>query len=129
MGWTFAFEATRYIQLTKSPSSLQIYDDYGTNYIYVFATFFAMITSLILNRNRTKIDPSGPKHSLSVSLIGTGFIFACFPFTGIIYPSSAASNIFRRNEGPMNIYFALTASVICTYISSAIFGKLMIGVR
>lgn len=29
----------------------------------------------------------------------------------------------------MNIYFALTASVICTYISSAIFGRGKIGVR
>jgi hypothetical protein len=66
---------------------------------------------------------------LYIALIGTGFIFACFPFTGILYPSAAASNIYRRNVGPMNIYFALSASVICTYVSSAIFGKLVIGVK
>lgn len=62
-------------------------------------------------------------------MIGTGFIFATFPFTGILWPSQAASNIYRRFESPMNVYFALTASVICTYISAAIFGKLKIGVR
>lgn len=62
-------------------------------------------------------------------MIGTGFIFACFPFSGIFSPNSATTNIFRITQGPMNIYFTLTASVISTYIFGAIFGKFKIGVR
>lgn len=119
---------TQYIQQKKGPNSPQIYDDYGTNYVYVFAGFFALITSLILNIRPGKFSPTGSRHSAFISLIGTGFIFACFPFTGIIFPSTGNS-VLRQTEGPMNIYFALTASVICTYISSAIFGKLKVGVR
>lgn len=62
-------------------------------------------------------------------MIGTGFIFATFPFSGILWPSTAQSNLYRNYESPLNIYFALTASVIVTYISSSIFGQLKIGVR
>lgn len=106
-----------------------VYDDNGTNYVYVFAGFFALIASLILNIKRGKSSPLGTRHSAYIGMIGTGFIFATFPFTGILWPAQATVNIYRRFESPINIYFALTASVICTYISSAIFGKLKIGVR
>jgi hypothetical protein len=127
VGWTLSFQVTQYIQAQKGPSSPQLYDDYGTNYVYVFAGFFAIITSIILNIRPGRPSSTGSRHSAYIGLIGTGFIFACFPFTGVLYPTAA--NIYRNNEGPLNIYFALTASVICTYISSAIFGKLKVGVR
>lgn len=126
IGWTLSFIVTQYIEVQKSPNNPRLYDDYGTNYVYVFAGFFALVTSAILNIKPGKPSTTGSKHSAFLSLIGTGFIFACFPFTGVLYP---ASNLYKNNEGPLNIYFALTASVICTYISSAIFGKLKVGVR
>lgn len=88
-----------------------------------------MVTSAIMNIKPGKVSPTGSRHSAFVGLIGTGFIFACFPFTGILYSSIASANIYRRDEGALNIYFALTASVICTYISSLIFGNGKIGVR
>lgn len=127
IGWTLSYQVTQYIQTTRSPSTPQLYDDYGTNYVYVFAGFFALVSSLILNIRPGKFSPTGSRHSAFISLIGTGFIFACFPFTGVLFPSG--TNFYRYTEGPMNIYFALTASVICTYISSAIFGRLKVGVR
>lgn len=127
VGWTLSFIVTQYVQSHKGPSSPALYDDYGTNYVYVFAGVFALITSLILNLKQGRPSSTGSRHSAFISLIGTGFIFACFPFTGILYPNS--NNIYRITEGPLSIYFALTASVICTYISSAIFGKLKVGVR
>lgn len=127
IGWTLSYIVTQYLQVQKTPLTPALYDDYGTNYVYVFAGFFAIVTSIILNIRPAKPSSTGSRHSAFIGLIGTGFIFACFPFTGILYPS--ATNSFRNDEGPLNIYFALTASVICTYISSAIFGQLKVGVR
>jgi len=63
-----------------------------------------------------------------IALLGTGFAFATFPFTGVSYPTGSV-NFSRSYVGPLNIYFTLTASVIMTYISSAIFGKGKVGVR
>lgn len=129
VGWTLSYIVTQYVQEQHSPNNPLLYDDYGTNYVYVFAGFFALVTSVILNIRPGKALPTGSRHSAFIALIGTGFIFACFPFTGILYNSTASTNIYRRSEGPLNIYFALTASVICTYISSLIFGNFKIGVR
>ncbi|XP_031472927.1 uncharacterized protein LOC116245608 [Nymphaea colorata] len=126
IGWTLSYKVTQYLQLKNAPSVPVLYDDYGTNYVYVFAGFFALVTSIILNCRPGKPSSTGSRHSAFIGLIGTGFIFACFPFTGILYPTV---NAFRNQEGPLNIYFALTASVICTYISSAIFGQQKVGVR
>ena len=129
MGWTFSFILSQYLHAQKGPSPSGLYDDYGTNFIYVFAGFFALIFSLVINREKGKNSATGSRHSAFIAMIGTGFIFACFPFSGILYPASAVGNNLRRTEGPLNIYFALTASVISTYIFSAIFGKLKVGVR
>jgi hypothetical protein len=129
VGWTLSAKVTQYIQNRDSSAAPFLYDDFGTNYVYVFAGFFALVTSLLLNCKPGLASPSGSRHSVFIGLIGTGFVFACFPFTGIIFPANAAVSTLRVTEGPLNIYFALTASVICTYISSAIFGSLRIGVR
>lgn len=63
--------------------------------------------------------------------MGTAFIFSTFPFTGILYPDlpSSPSSIKQTFRGPLNIYFAMTASVICTYASSLVFGKGKTGLR
>ena len=57
-------------------------------------------------------------------MIGTGFAFAAFPFSGWY-----GVNLFGYYEQALNTYFAMTASVIITYWSSAAFGGLKIGVR
>ena len=130
IGWTLNFQATQYIQINRAPAKPILYDDYGTNYIYVFAGLFAFFTSLVINFKPGKPCPTGSRHSVFISLMGTGFIFACFPFTGILYQTSQTGFDNMRNfKGPLNIYFALTASVICTYISSALFGRSKIGIR
>jgi hypothetical protein len=94
----------------------------------VFAGFFGLITSLILNIKKAKLHIVKSRQSAMLALIGTGFVFATFPFTGISYPATSV-NFLRAYESPLNIYFTLTASVIVTYISSAIFGKGKVGVR
>lgn len=82
-----------------------------------------------MNIKPGKVSPTGSRHSAFIGLVGTGFIFACFPFTGVLFNTESASNVLKRDEGPLNIYFALTASVICTYLSGMIFGGFKIGVR
>lgn len=117
------------------PSS-SIFDDYGATYIYVFGSCFGIVPAFVLASKRffnEQSDKVDKKESVYVSMIGTGFIFATFPFTGILYPdiqlSNSNSSVIRNYLGPLNIYFAMTASVICTYISSLIFGKGKVGVR
>ena len=97
------------------------YDDYGTGYIFIYGSFFALAASLIVNCKKiTNLRPVVTKSSAMMGLIGTGTIFALFPLAGPILPSSVyVSKVF---EGPQNIYFALTASTVACYIFSAIFG-------
>jgi hypothetical protein len=81
--------------------------------------------SIILNfKPGAKPNTTGSRHSAFIGMIGTGFTFAAFPFTGISY-----ATIIGGYENPMNIYFALTASVIMTYWSSTAFGGFKTGVR
>jgi len=91
----------------------------------VFAGFFGLVASILINIKHSRRTEIGSRHSAFIGLIGTGFVFATFPFTGIIFPSGATSNVYRVTEGPLNVYFSLTASVICTYISSTLFGARM----
>jgi hypothetical protein len=71
-----------------------------------------------------KPNATGSRHSAFIGMIGTGFTFASFPFTGLISATTSGSY-----EKPMNTYFALTASVIMTYWSSTAFGGFKTGVR
>jgi len=89
-------KASQYVYNTYGPTSPPAFDDNGTNYVYVFAGFFSIITSLIINCKKGKMLNQGSRHSVFIAMIGTGFIFATFPFTGILFPSSASNNPYRR---------------------------------
>jgi hypothetical protein len=56
--------------------------------------------------------------------MGTGFVFAAAPFSGL-----QSATIAGTYEFPLNVYFALTASVITTYVFSAMFGDFKVGIR
>jgi len=96
VGWALSYKVTQYIYLNKAPTSPSAFDDNGTNYVYVFAGFFALITSIIINCKKGEISQHGSRHSVFIGMIGTGFIFATFPFTGILFSDTAANNIYRR---------------------------------
>ena len=86
VGWTFNLKTCFYMQQSKSPIADQsLFDDYGSNYIYVFAGAFSLICSLLINCKAGKDPLPESRSATMISLIGTGFVFACFPFTGIIY--------------------------------------------
>lgn len=95
IGWTLSYKVTQYLQTNNGPSKSTLYDDNGTNYVYVFAGFFALIASLLLNFKEGGVSPQGSRHSAYISMIGTGFIFAAFPFTGVFHPSIASDNTYR----------------------------------
>jgi len=104
---------------------IENFDSLGTTYTYIFAAVVGLIVSIAISRNLGRnIHNAGSRHSAFVGLIGTGFAFAAAPFTG-----SFAVNTVGLFEHPLNVYFALTASVIMTYVASAIFGDFKIGVR
>ena len=67
---------------------------------------------------------TGPRYAAYIALIGTGFTFATFPFSGQIYATSSGAY-----ERSMNIYFALSASVLFTYWASGLFAGFKVGVR
>lgn len=86
---------------------------------------FGLIVSLVLNaKEGIKPTQSGSRHSAYIGMIGTGFAFAAFPFTGL-----SGITVVSIYEQALNTYFAMTASVIITYWSSAAFGGFKIGVR
>ncbi len=104
----------------------------------MFAGFFALAVAIFIKaRPGNRNSSVGSRHSAFIGMIGTGFAFATFPFTGLLYPVSTtiagnpalAISVAHTYEGPLNVYFALTASVITTYIFSALFGGFKVGVR
>ena len=93
--------------------------------MYIFAAVVGLIISITISRKPGRvIHSAGSRHSAIIGLIGTGFAFAAGPFTG-----SFATTVSGLYGHPLNVYFALTASVIMTYASSAMFGDFRIGVR
>ena len=84
--------------------------------------------ALALSKKGVSKNASLTKRSAYYVLMGVGFIFATFPFTGILYPNfeSAGStpNLIRQARGPLNLYFCMAASMITAYISGIFGGKL-----
>lgn len=85
-----------------------------------------MVSIFINCKQGNKANSSGSRQSAFIGMMGTGFAFAASPFTSVV---GLAGNTVPTFELALNCYFALTASVISTYIFSAIFGNLKVGVR
>ena len=49
IGWTLSFKVTQYLHVNKGPAGSVNFDDYGTNYVYVFAGVFALFFSILVN--------------------------------------------------------------------------------
>jgi hypothetical protein len=133
--WNLNFFLLIYLCIFKytfnydTPFTPFFFDRYGTTYIYIFAAFFGLAYIwFIYNQNTLVGHPRNAtsRTSLVTSSIGTAFIFATFVFTSntfIAYP------IEGENLSRFNIIWALTGSVIGTYIGSAIFGRGRVGVK
>jgi len=126
IGWPLSNQLLTSIFIKKGVSTIT-YDQYGTTYLFVFAGFFAITASIFLNCRSGSRKAQTTNVSAAYGIIGTGIIFAFFPFTGTI--SAGLGNLPRIFAGPLNIYFTLVTSTICTYIFSALFGGGKVGVR
>lgn len=139
IGWPCCLQLMQYFFEQKfDATDKSAFDDVGSNYVYLFACMFAFMTSCFLSGRdgeRDRHPNHGSRHPTFIAMIGTGITFAAFPWTGMIYPgfttflTTGGVSLNHLFYAPFNIYLALTASVICTYISSGIFGGGKIGVR
>lgn len=124
IGWTANYALITWLRKSKFPG-IDNYDSIGANYVYLFAGIVGIIVSIFISlKPGRQTGSTGSRQSAFIGLIGTGFAFAAAPFSGF----SSATNT-GLYTGPLNIYFALTASVIMTYVSSTIFGNYKVGVR
>ena len=64
--------------------------------------------------------------SLIFGMIGTGFIICTFAFASAHYLQYSDK---ARNIAGLNIFFALSASIVTTFVGSAIFGKGRVGYK
>lgn len=105
------------------------FDAFGSTYCYLFAAFFGLIfTCMIKNQKMPWLHPRNEYNriSLLMSATGTAFIFATFVFT---QSDIIAYTPFGQNLSRFNILWALTGSVLGTYIGSAIAGKGKVGYK
>ena len=129
IGFNLCYYVNVHLNFTRSVNPIA-FDDFGTNHIYVYASFFALILMIFLNCKPAKADNHTyvmNRISSVLALMGTAFIFATFIFTGYLFPMTR--NPISDNYAAMNIIFAMSASVIGTYITSAIFRRGNVGVR
>lgn len=127
IGWTLTFILALSIDKNHVQPMTKAFDDYGTNYIYLFAACFSIFPAFTLSKKGI-MKNTLTKRSAYYVLMGVGFIFATFPFTGILYPNFEAGggspNFIRQSRGPLNLYFCMATSMITTYLSGTLSGKL-----
>jgi hypothetical protein len=128
IGWTLTFIISIAIDKKNVLPLNKVFDDYGTNYIYLFAACFSIVLAFALSKKGISKNSSLTKRSAYYVLMGVGFIFVTFPFAGILYPDfskeGTSPNFIRQSSGPLNLYFCMAASMIATYISGSLSGKL-----
>ena len=102
----------------KFTNEIENTDSVGGNSVYLFAAVVGIIVSSFLECKPGRTSKgTGSRQSALIALMGTGFVFAASPFSGI-----QAATIFGAYTFPLNVYFTLTSSIVVTYCSSALFG-------
>ncbi|UJR29823.1 hypothetical protein I4U23_017366 [Adineta vaga] len=96
------------------------YDAGESIYVHVFGAYFGMATSYALQRRRTvESEKESSSYASDIfSMIGTLFLF-CF------WPSFNAGTAYGdgRTRAIVNTYVSISASVILTFVVSALVGK------
>ena len=115
------------VKLLKVSPDTRIFDDYQISNVYLFASCYAIMLSLILPK-RTKKDLSHSKPSAILALLGTFFIFLSFCATSTLFPlkftpgQAEYARSYIWQEGFISVFFALSASVIFSCAGSVLFG-------
>lgn len=135
VGWNLDYYLNVNLQMARSPNKI-LFDDFGTDNIYLFGSSFALFMMIMLNCKPAKIADNSSyvmnRISGLLGLIGTAFVFATFALTGHIFSDRQnvlTTNFLSLNLESLNIIYALSASVIGSYIFSALFNGGHVGIR
>lgn len=124
-GWHANYQLIYWLKNSKFAGEIENSDSVGGNSVYLFAAVVGLIVSLFIGMKPGKNSTNtGSRQSALIALMGTGFVFAAAPFSGLQSVTLSGSY-----EFPLNVYFALTASVATTYAFSALFGDYKVGIR
>ena len=121
--------------MNRSPNKI-LFDDFGTDNIYLFGSSFALFMMIMINCKPASIADNSSyvmnRISGLLGLVGTAFVFATFALTGHIFvdrQNTTTTNFLSLNLESLNIVYALSASVIGSYIFSALFNGGYVGIR
>lgn len=114
----------------RNPESLVYFDDYGTNFVYLFGAIFGLFLCIISKSKRKPEEEQINQLSTLYTLIGAGCLFCTFAFmTTDIITLIGTSAIFRFNAEPANIWFSMASGIAGVYIGSIFFNKSKVGLR
>ncbi len=123
------------ISIQQGSPDYRVFDDFAVSNVYLFAGCFGLILSLLLKNPPATDEQYGQNQSSAIiAYMGTFFIFMSFCATSTLF-STKVTNVtsirrFFWPESILNMFFALSASVISTYSFSILFGKdYKIGIR
>jgi hypothetical protein len=130
IGWNLSYYLNFNLQYARSENKI-LFDDFGTDNIYLFGSFFALFMMIMLSCKPALLAENKAyvmnRISGLLSLMGTAFVFATFALTGHVYPVRFKS--LANNLSSMNTIYAMSTSVVCSYIFSALFNKGNVGIR
>jgi len=123
------------ILLQQINSENRIFDDYQISNVYLFAASFGIAVSLLIKKPQNFRIFGHNNFSAILSQIGTFFLFLSFCTTTTFYSlkfvnvSGEFSRSYVWQEAFLGTFFALSASVIATYIFAILLGGGKIGMR
>lgn len=106
----------------------RVFDDYQISSVYLFAATFGIIISLMIKKPHLTTRFASTDLSSILSQVGSFFLFLSFCATTTFYSLKFTSTLgeYSRSyvwqEAFLGTFFALSASVISTYIFSIILG-------
>ena len=126
--WNLNYFLNIFINYNVAPEKSLVFDGYGASFLYLYSAAFGIPYALLLPQ---KINFENRKNemnrvSMIFGLIGTCMIVATFAFASSLYLSY--SNTGNNIKG-LNILFALSASIIGTFVGSGLGGSGTIGYR
>jgi hypothetical protein len=118
----------------------RLFDDYQISNVYLFAAVFGIVVSLIIKRPHLTTRFASSDYSVILSQVGSFFLFLSFCSTTTFYSLKFVNDTTASNNGEfarsyvwqeafLGTFFALSASVISTYIFSILLGGSKIGIR
>lgn len=126
--WNLNYFLNIYINYKVAPEPTLVFDAYGASFLYLFSAAFGLAYTFFLPQKISSDHPRVEMNRVSLifGMIGTGFIVCTFAFATAHYLSYSDKGL---NIGGLNIYFALSASIIGTFIGSALFGRGRVGYK